>query len=111
MRGHAFAGDAGWRDIPVTRDVAAVLLLGRRDLAWGRERACIRCGRCADACPWGLVPVRLHELAGSGSIAQASTEGLGECTGCGCCSYVCPSRIPLSAGLRAARAAAAGSAA
>jgi Na+-translocating ferredoxin:NAD+ oxidoreductase subunit C len=111
MAGHAFAGSADWRDLPVTRDVSAVLLLTRPDLARGRERPCLRCGRCIDACPWGLVPVRLYELAGSGSLAQASTEGLGECTACGCCSYVCPSRLPLSAGLREARARSAGGAA
>jgi electron transport complex protein RnfC len=111
MQGHAFAAEADWRDIPVTRETSAVLLLTRRVLARGRERPCLRCGRCADVCPWGLVPVRLYELAGSGSLAQASAEGLGACRGCGCCSYACPSHLPLSAGLREAQARSTGGAA
>jgi electron transport complex protein RnfC len=110
MQGHAFPGSADWQEVPVTQEVPAVLLLARGDLARGRRRPCLRCGRCLDACPWGLVPVRLHEIAESGALARASTEGLGECTGCGCCSYACPSRIPLAAGLREARVRSAGGA-
>jgi electron transport complex protein RnfC len=111
MCGHAFRVEStGWRDVPVTQDVPAVLLFDRRDLPRGRQRPCLRCGRCLDACPWGLVPVRLRELAGSGSAARADREGLGECRECGCCSYACPSRIPLAHGLREARALAAGAA-
>jgi electron transport complex protein RnfC len=103
MSGYAVAGDAAWQDIPVSQQTAAILFLTRREVARGRERPCLRCGRCIDACPWGLVPVRLHELAGSGDAARAADEGLRECTECGCSSSVGPSRIPLAAGLRAAR--------
>lgn len=103
MRAHAFDGGSDWRGIPVAREVPAILLLSRRDLATGRERPCLRCGRCLDACPWGLAPARLGGLVGSAGLVRASAEGLGECTACGCCSYVCPSRIPLAARLREAR--------
>ncbi len=103
MNGYAVAGDAGWQDVPVSQETAAILFLDRREIARGRERPCLRCGLCADACPWGLVPVRLLELAGAREAVRAAAEGLRECTECGCCSYVCPSSIPLAAGLRAAR--------
>ena len=103
MQGYAFPGGADWQEVPVTQEVPAILLLARRGMASGRERPCVRCGRCLDACPWGLVPVRLYELAASGALARASAEGLGACTGCGCCSYTCPSCIPLAAKLRQAR--------
>jgi electron transport complex protein RnfC len=111
MKGHAFPGEAAWQEVPVTQDLPAVLLLARGDMALGRQRHCLRCWRCIDACPWGLEPVRLYELAGSGALARASAEGLGECTGCGCCSYACPSRIPLAAALHEARDRSAGGAA
>ena len=110
MNGYAVAGDAAWQDVPVSQETAAIIFLGRREVARGRERPCLRCGRCTDSCPWGLVPVRLYELAGAGDDGRAEAEGLRECTECGCCSYVCPSRIPLAAGLRTARHRAAGAA-
>jgi Na+-translocating ferredoxin:NAD+ oxidoreductase subunit C len=103
MNGYAVAGDGEWQDVPVSQETTAIHFLGRREVARGRERPCLRCGRCADTCPWGLVPVRLHELAGAGDTLRAVEEGLRDCTECGCCSYVCPSRIPLAASLRAAR--------
>jgi len=111
MTGHAVADDGGWQDVPVSQELSAILFLGRREIARGRERPCLRCGRCVDACPWALVPVRLYELASSGNIGAADAEGLRECVECGCCSYVCPSRIPLAAGLRSARLGADGGAA
>jgi electron transport complex protein RnfC len=111
MKGHAFPGEAAWQEIPVTGEVPAVLLLTRGDLAPGRQRQCLRCGRCIDVCPWGLEPVRLYELAACGAFARAAAGGIGECTGCGCCSYTCPSHIPLAAGLREARGRSAGGAA
>jgi len=61
---------------------------------------CIRCGACVDACPWGLVPTRLHKLIQRGDAAAAQAEGLSACTECGCCAFVCPSRIPLVDSLR-----------
>ncbi len=103
MTGYAIPGDGSWQDVPVSQEVSAILFLDRREIARGRARPCLRCGRCVDACPWALVPVRLYELASSGDAGAADAEGLRECAECGCCSYVCPSRIPLAAGLRSAR--------
>lgn len=56
---------------------------------------CIRCGWCVDHCPTGLNPARLFQLAPRTTAdlkAQANN-----CVGCGLCSYVCPSRLPLAA--------------
>ncbi len=86
---------------PVTRTVSGVLVLphARDQQSW----PCIRCGRCVDACPWGLSPVRLSKAAASGLLARARALGLEDCRACGCCSYVCPSRIPIVDILKAAR--------
>ena len=56
---------------------------------------CIRCARCADACPVRLQPQELYWFAKSDNFEKAREYNLFDCIECGCCSYVCPSNIPL----------------
>jgi electron transport complex protein RnfC len=57
--------------------------------------ACIRCARCAEACPVSLQPQELYWFAKSQNMEKAREYNLFDCIECGCCSYVCPSNIPL----------------
>ncbi|MDR2220634.1 MAG: electron transport complex subunit RsxC [Methylobacillus sp.] len=57
--------------------------------------ACIRCARCAEACPVSLQPQELYWFAKSQNLEKAREYNLFDCIECGCCSYVCPSNIPL----------------
>ena len=56
---------------------------------------CIRCTRCADACPVNLQPQELYWFAKSDNLEKARDYHLFDCIECGCCTYVCPSNIPL----------------
>ncbi|MCQ2355226.1 MAG: RnfABCDGE type electron transport complex subunit C [Clostridia bacterium] len=56
---------------------------------------CLRCGKCAAACPMRLIPVYIAENAASGNLLKIKDLGLADCIGCGVCSYVCPSRVDL----------------
>ena len=56
---------------------------------------CIRCGRCADACPADLQPQELYWFSRAKNFDKAQKYQLFDCIECGCCSYVCPSHIPL----------------
>lgn len=56
---------------------------------------CIRCARCADACPVSLQPQELYWFAKSDNFEKAREYKLFDCIECGACSYVCPSNIPL----------------
>lgn len=56
---------------------------------------CIRCARCADACPVNLQPQELYWFAKSDNFEKANDYKLFDCIECGACSYVCPSDIPL----------------
>jgi len=99
MRGFALDG----LDTPLTKGMAGVLALSRRETRAAGRTACIGCGRCIAACPWELRPVELYKWLEHGELAEARSRGLGECTECGCCSYVCPARIPLLEGLASGR--------
>lgn len=56
---------------------------------------CIRCARCADACPVNLQPQELYWFAKADNFEKAQDYNLFDCIECGACSYVCPSNIPL----------------
>ncbi len=56
---------------------------------------CIRCTRCADACPVNLQPQELYWFSKSDNFEKARDYNLFDCIECGCCTYVCPSNIPL----------------
>jgi len=68
-----------------------------------RALPCIRCTRCADACPAGLQPQELFRFAQAGDFGRAQEYHLFDCIECGCCNYVCPSHIPLVAFYRYAK--------
>ena len=56
---------------------------------------CIRCGRCADACPMGLEPFFLFKLAKAGDMEQLEANAVQDCISCGCCQFSCPAFLPL----------------
>ncbi len=60
-----------------------------------RALPCIRCTRCAEACPADLQPQELFRFAKADDFDRAQAYHLFDCIECGCCSYVCPSHIPL----------------
>ena len=41
-------------DVSVIKGVSGILCLSKEDVHFGKESACIRCGRCINACPMGL---------------------------------------------------------
>lgn len=72
-------------------------LLFLTDAQTRRKKAsnCIRCGRCADACPMGLEPFLLYRLYNAGNTEELENNAVQDCISCGCCLYSCPANIPL----------------
>jgi electron transport complex protein RnfC len=86
----------GSLDLPVIKGSGGLLALTAEESA-GTEPAgpCIRCASCVGACPIGLMPLEMAAHIRNGDPGGALALGLRDCIGCGTCSYVCPSRIPL----------------
>ncbi len=88
--------------LPVTAATRGVLAL--TELPARRVFPCVRCGRCARACPQGILPwLALRELE-SGAPDPLRLFHVESCVGCAACDAVCPSGIGLVAAVRRAAA-------
>jgi len=80
---------------PITKGTSGITVLTHEDVRKASETACVRCGRCVDACPLRLVPTKIALAARAGNKEVAESYYLTACVECGCCAYVCPASIPL----------------
>jgi Na+-translocating ferredoxin:NAD+ oxidoreductase subunit C len=95
-------------DIPVTKGTTGVIAFTETEtgnVGHDKQYPCIRCGYCVDACPIFLNPSQLGLLADQGHYEEMAEKfHLMDCFECGCCTYVCPSHIPLVQHFRVAKA-------
>lgn len=90
-------------DVPTTKTASALLCLTQDDVSNMEPGACINCGRCVEACPSRIVPKLLSDYAQNyNEEAFLSHDGM-ECCECGCCSYVCPAKKPLTQTIKSMR--------
>ncbi|MDD9302222.1 MAG: electron transport complex subunit RsxC [Desulfobacter sp.] len=80
---------------PVTKGTSGITVLSHDEISNEKETACVRCGRCVDACPMNLVPTRLALAARYNNPSIARQYHIQACFECGCCTYVCPAKINL----------------
>lgn len=90
-------------NVPTTKTSSALLCLTHDDVADSQPSACINCGRCVEVCPGRVVPKLLADYAERHDLERfEACNGL-ECCECGCCSYVCPAKRPLTQAIKSAR--------
>lgn len=82
-------------DVPVIKGTSGILVLTESEAVAREEEPCIKCARCIDHCPMGLVPTILARLVEAERWDSLKDYGVMDCIECGCCAYVCPSKIPL----------------
>lgn len=82
-------------DACTVKGSSSLLYLSTAFTKRGEASYCIRCGKCADACPMGLEPFLLNKLAKHGRMDELEANAIQDCISCGCCQYTCPANIPL----------------
>ncbi len=82
---------------------SSVLYLSEESTRRKPQSNCIRCGKCADACPMGLEPFLLYRLNKAGNTDELEKNAVQDCIECGCCLYSCPANIPLLDMIRQAK--------
>ena len=82
-------------NFPCIKGTSGILLMTLNEAQDRRQTNCIRCGRCAMACPMGLQPFLLHKLAKQNNFDETETNHIMDCIECGSCEFTCPANIPL----------------
>ncbi len=83
-------------DVPVIKTSSCLLVFSDSKAYLPEESACIRCGKCIQACPMHLQPYELNQL-----VLRRDWDGFikwhgPECIECGSCSYICPAKRHLT---------------
>lgn len=90
-------------DAATVKGSSSLLYLTAEQTVRKAESACIRCGKCAEACPMGLEPFLLNKYARHGMFDELEDNAVQDCIECGCCLYSCPANIPLLDVIRIAK--------
>lgn len=96
MMGIALADD----ELPVLKQNNAILAFAENDATLPQPTACIRCGRCVQACPMNLMPTALERAAMQKDAKELQALSVMNCMECGSCAFVCPARRPLVQAMR-----------
>jgi electron transport complex protein RnfC len=91
-------------DVPTVKGTSGILALTAKSAPLFDESNCIRCGRCINACPMGLLPSALDRLVRNRRYAEFERAGGMNCIECGSCTYSCPAKRYLTQTCREGKA-------
>ena len=92
-------------DVPVVKGTSAILCFTEEEAGLTTPSNCIRCGKCVDVCPMGLVPSALQKSAMNGHYDEFLKQNGMDCIECGCCAFTCPAKREIVQTIRTAKAA------
>ncbi len=90
-------------NLPVCKQNNAILAFAKDDTVLKPEYDCIRCGRCAQACPMSLMPTLIVRFAKAKDVDALKEAGINVCMECGSCAFACPAGKPLVQHMRLAK--------
>ena len=81
-------------DDPILKNTNAITALNEKDAIPKKETPCIHCGKCAMACPMGLMPTVFAKSMNLDSPEERAERLIAAkvnlCIECGSCAFVCP---------------------
>lgn len=89
--------------IPVTKTSTALLAMSKDAVSAYEPGPCINCGRCVEVCPGRVIPSKLATCAEHFDEEGFLELGGMECCECGCCSFICPAKRPLTQQIKSMR--------
>lgn len=89
--------------VPTTKTSTALLALSKDEVSAMEPGPCINCGRCVEVCPGRVIPSRLADYAEHFDEEKFLENDGMECCECGCCSYICPAKRPLTQEIKSMR--------
>ncbi len=81
--------------VPIIKNTNAVVALTPKEAKLPKTTACIRCGACTNACPFGLAPAQILLAYKKKDTEMLNKLSVDTCMLCGCCSFSCPANRPL----------------
>lgn len=88
---------------PVMKATSGILVLTEEEVNQFEETNCLKCGKCIEVCPLGLMPTKLARLSQLNKIEESEKYGVTVCMECGTCTYTCPANIQLVQWIRLAK--------
>ncbi len=82
-------------DVPTAKGTSGITIMNTKDAKRGEVHPCIRCAKCVSACPMGLEPYLIAQLAEHGEFERLEKEDVMDCLSCGACQFTCPANRPL----------------
>lgn len=82
-------------DSTITKGTSGLLLMAKEESMRPEASACVRCGKCIEACPMGLEPYLLSLYSQKQMWDEEEQNHVMDCIECGSCLFTCPANRPL----------------
>ncbi len=83
-------------NIPITREMKSLHIVGKKCLHLSDEMDCIGCAKCFNACPCNIDPIAVVRAIKKDAVTGDVAASIKRCSGCATCSIVCPARNKLA---------------